>query len=113
MWAIGVDSDQYEEGLYTDTDSAVLTSMLKRVDTTLVYALNAVKSGSFKGEVMTFDLAAEGVGYATTNTKALSQDLIKQIDAEKAKILSGAIKVAPTLEEAKATPNFPADIKAQ
>ena len=28
VWAIGVDSDQYEEGLYTNTESAVLTSML-------------------------------------------------------------------------------------
>ncbi|MDR3138758.1 MAG: BMP family ABC transporter substrate-binding protein, partial [Treponema sp.] len=29
VWAIGVDSDQHEEGLYNATDSAVLTSMLK------------------------------------------------------------------------------------
>jgi basic membrane protein A len=87
--------------------------MIKRVDTTLVYALNAVKNGTFKGEVMTFDLKADGVGYSTTNAKALPQDIVSQIDAEKAKIVAGTVKVAPTLEEAKATPNFPADIKAQ
>ncbi|MDR0706415.1 MAG: BMP family protein [Treponema sp.] len=113
VWAIGVDSDQYEEGLYNDTDSAVLTSMLKRVESALLYALNAVKDGTFKGEVVTLDLKTDGVGFAITNTAALSQDIISKIEAEKAKIIAGTIKVAATLEEARATPNFPADIKAQ
>ncbi|MDR2447991.1 MAG: BMP family protein [Treponema sp.] len=113
VWAIGVDSDQYEEGLYNDTDSAVLTSMLKRVESSLLYALNAVKNGTFKGEVVTLDLKADGVGFALTNTAALSQDIVSKVEAEKAKIIAGTIKVAATLEEARATPNFPADIKAQ
>ncbi|MDR0557554.1 MAG: BMP family ABC transporter substrate-binding protein [Treponema sp.] len=113
VWAIGVDSDQHEEGLYNNTDSAVLTSMLKRVDSALLYALNASKNGTFKGEVITLDLKADGVGFAVTNASALSQDIVSKIEAEKAKIIAGTIKVAATLEEARATPNFPADIKAQ
>ncbi|MDR2193697.1 MAG: BMP family protein [Treponema sp.] len=113
VWAIGVDSDQYEEGLYTNTDSAVLTSMIKRVESSVLYALNAVKNGTFKGEVITLDLKADGVGFAVTNTKALPKDIIDRIDEEKAKIIAGTIQVAATLEEARATPNFPADIKAQ
>jgi basic membrane protein A len=113
IWAIGVDSDQYEEGLYNDTDSAVLTSMIKRVEAALIYGLNAVKNGTFKGEIVTLDLRADGVGYAATNTSALTQDIVSQIEVEKAKIVSGMVKVAGTLEEAKAVPNFPADIKAQ
>ncbi|MDR2782472.1 MAG: BMP family ABC transporter substrate-binding protein [Treponema sp.] len=113
VWAIGVDSDQYEEGLYNNTDSAVLTSMLKRVESALLYALNAVKNGTFKGQVVTLDLKADGVDFAVTNTAALSRDIVNKIEAEKAKIIAGTIKVAATLEEARATPNFPADIKAQ
>ncbi|MDR1220365.1 MAG: BMP family ABC transporter substrate-binding protein [Treponema sp.] len=113
VWAIGVDSDQHEEGLYNDTDSATLTSMLKRVESALLYALNASKNGMFKGEVITLDLKADGVGFAVTNTSALSQDIVSKIEAEKVKIIAGTIKVAATLEEARATPNFPADIKAQ
>jgi basic membrane protein A len=113
VWAIGVDSDQFEEGLYTDTDSAVLTSMVKRVETSLLYGLNAIKNNTFRGEVVTLDLRADGVGYATTNTKALTADIITAIDAAKAKIISGATKVPGTLEDSKAVPNFPQDIKAQ
>src|SRR5574344_955690 len=33
VWAIGVDSDQYEEGLFADGKSAVLTSMIKSAET--------------------------------------------------------------------------------
>ena len=37
VWAIGVDSDQYAEGVYADGKSAVLTSMVKRVETSAIY----------------------------------------------------------------------------
>jgi basic membrane protein A len=115
VWAIGVDSDQYEEGLYTDADSAVLTSMIKRVESALIYGLSAVKNNTFKGEVVTLDLKADGVGYADTNKTALTSDITSQLDAVKAQIISGSIKVARSLEEAKALSNirFPDNIKAQ
>jgi basic membrane protein A len=113
VWAIGVDSDQFEEGLFNDSDSAVLTSMLKRVETALVYALDAVQKGVFKGEIITLDLRADGVGYATTNKKALTGDIVSQIEDVKNRVISGEIKVVPSLEEAKAVPNFPQDIKCQ
>jgi basic membrane protein A len=111
VWAIGVDSDQYEEGLYNGTDSAVLTSMLKLVETSLIYGLNAVKNNTFKGEVITLDLKGEGVGYATTNT-ALTQDIKTRIDQAKQQIASGQVKVAATHGDAKQVPGFPQDLKA-
>ncbi|MDR1466099.1 MAG: BMP family ABC transporter substrate-binding protein [Treponema sp.] len=113
VWAIGVDSDQFEEGLFNDSDSAVLTSMLKRVETSVIYALNAVQENTFKGDVITLDLKADGVGYATTNKKALTEDIVNQVDAVKQQIISGQIRVVPSLEEAKAVANFPQDIKCQ
>jgi basic membrane protein A len=111
VWAIGVDSDQHEEGLYNATESAVLTSMLKRVETSLVYGLNAIKNNNFKGEVITFDIAKDGVGYSTTNP-ALSQGIVDQLETLKQQIVSGQIKIAATNAEAKKIPGFPQNLKA-
>jgi basic membrane protein A len=111
VWAIGVDSDQHEYGLYNATDSAVLTSMLKKVETSLIYGLNAVKNNTFKGEVITFDLKSDGVGYAATNP-ALTADIKAELERIKARIISGEIKVAATYAEAKRLPGFPQDLHA-
>ncbi|HCC36482.1 MAG TPA: BMP family ABC transporter substrate-binding protein [Treponema sp.] len=111
VWAIGVDSDQHEEGLYTATDSAVLTSMLKRVETSLVYGLNAVQNDTFKGEVIVFDLKADGVGYSSTNP-ALDKSIVDQLETLKKQIADGQIKVAATNAEAKTLPGFPQNLKA-
>jgi basic membrane protein A len=111
VWAIGVDSDQHEEGLYNATDSAVLTSMLKRVETSLIYALKAVQNKTFRGEVMTFDLQADGVGYSDTNS-ALTADIKRELEQIKQRIVSGQIKIAATYADAKRLPGFPQDLKA-
>jgi basic membrane protein A len=110
VWAIGVDSDQHEEGLYTATDSAVLTSMLKRVETSLVYGLNAAKNKTFHGETITLDMNADGVDYSQANP-ALTADIVEQLEQLKQKIMSGEIKIAETYGEAKTLPGFP-DLKA-
>ena len=111
VWAIGVDSDQHEEGLYNNADSAVLTSMLKQVEASVVYGLNAVKNNTFKGETITFDLKSNGVGYSST-ISALTQDIKTELERVKQRIISGEIKVAPTYADAKKLPGFPQDLKA-
>ena len=111
IWAIGVDSDQHEEGIFRGTESAVLTSMLKRVETSLIYGLNAVKNNTFRGEVITFDLRADGVGYSTTNP-ALSKNIVDQLEELKKQISGGQIKVAATYAEAKQLPGFPQNLRA-
>jgi len=113
VWAIGVDSDQFEEGLYNATDSAVLTSMLKLVETSIVYALNSIKENdSHGGEIITFDLAKDGVGYSTANP-ALSDPIKAELETLKQKIISGEIKIAPSNAEAKKLPGFPQNLKAE
>ena len=112
VWAIGVDSDQHEEGLYTATDSAVLTSMLKRVETSLIYGLNAVNNNTFRGEVITLDMKAEGVGYSTTNP-AMTADIRNELERIKQQIISGQIRVAPTYAEAIRLPGFPQNLLAK
>ena len=112
VWAIGVDSDQHAEGIYNDAhDSAVLTSMLKLVENSLMYALNAVKRGSYKGEVITFDLVRDGVGYAATN-RALSNSIVNQLEQIKQKIIKGEITVISSNAEAKKLAGFPQNLKA-
>jgi basic membrane protein A len=112
VWAIGVDSDQHEEGLYTNTESAVLTSMLKRVETSLIYALRAVQNNTFKGELIEFDLKADGVGYSSTNP-ALSQDIRAELERIKQRIISGQTRVAATYAEARRLPGFPQNLMAK
>ena len=111
VWAIGVDSDQHEEGLFNATDSAVLTSMLKRVETSLIYALKSVENKTFKGEVIVFDLKADGVGYSSTNP-ALTADIRNELEQIKRQIVSGQIRVAATHAEAKRLPGFPQHLSA-
>jgi len=111
VWAIGVDSDQYEDGLYTATDSAVLTSMLKRVDISVIYALNAIRNNTFRGQIINFDLKIDGVGYSTANS-ALSRDIINKLEDVKRQIASGQITIAATLADAMRLPGFPQNLKA-
>ncbi|MDR0585319.1 MAG: BMP family ABC transporter substrate-binding protein [Treponema sp.] len=112
VWAIGVDSDQHEEGLLPNSsESAVLTSMLKRVETSLVYALNEVKNNTFKGEVITFDIGKDGVGYSTTNP-ALDREIVAQLNTLQQQIVSGQITIAASNAEAKKIAGFPQNLKA-
>jgi basic membrane protein A len=112
VWAIGVDSDQHEDGIYSGADSAVLTSMLKKVENSTVYALNAVKNGAFKGETITFDLKQDGVGYSSSNS-AMSGNIVEQLEQIKARIISGEIKIAATYADAKKIPGFPQGLAAK
>ncbi|HCM27835.1 MAG: BMP family ABC transporter substrate-binding protein [Treponema sp. GWB1_62_6] len=112
VWAIGVDSDQYEDGVYVEGKSAVLTSMLKRVETASKVALDSVKNGTFKAEVVVLDTKSEGVGFSAKNAE-LGADIASQVDAVKAKIISGETKVAATHAAAKALPGFPQNLQAK
>jgi basic membrane protein A len=112
VWAIGVDSDQHEEGVYNEAgDSAVLTSMLKKVESSLIYALDAVKNNTFKGEIITFDLKADGVGYSAANS-AMSSNIKNRLETVKQQIINGEIKVAPTLAASVRLPGFPQNLRA-
>lgn len=111
VWAIGVDSDQYEEGIYSGTKSAVLTSMLKRVETASLYAINAIEKGSFKGEVINLNMAQDGVGFATTNPE-LSANVVAKVNAAQDDINSGKINIYGTYKDALAAGAAPAGLGA-
>ena len=111
VWAIGVDSDQYEDGIYAEGKSAVLTSMLKRVESATKYALDQVKNKTFKGEVVVFDTKRDGVGFSDKNAE-LGADIVKKVNEVKDKIIKGEIKVVPTYAEAKAAGLVPDNLQA-
>ena len=93
-WAIGVDKDQYTDGAYGSGKSAVLTSMMKRVDVAAHDVAKMVHEGKFPGgQTLVFALANDGVGIPETNPN-LSADVVAQVKEFGQKIASGALKVS-------------------
>ncbi len=88
--AIGVDSNQ--NYLHPGT---MLTSMLKRVDVAVFNAFATTKDGTWKGGVQVLGLAEDGVGYSIDehNRSLISADMEKRLEAARADIISGKIKV--------------------
>jgi basic membrane protein A len=112
VWAIGVDSDQYDEGLYAPSKSAVLTSMVKRVETTTLETLTSLQNNSFKGNsARTLDLAREGVGFTTTNAE-LSQQIIEKVNAIQSSIINKTVTVIPTYRDALGAGRVPQGLLA-
>lgn len=96
VWVCGVDTDQYDYGKYGDgSQSAVLTSMMKRVDVAAYNALKAVNEGTFEGKVIVYDLASGGVSLPETNPN-LSQDILDAVADYTTKIVNGEIVVNTT-----------------
>ncbi|WEG14990.1 BMP family ABC transporter substrate-binding protein [Pullulanibacillus sp. KACC 23026] len=93
VWVIGVDRDQYDQGL---PENVTLTSMVKRVDNAVYKVSQMEMNGKFPGgQTLEFGLKEDGVGLAPT-TKNISNDVLtKEKDYEK-QIISGKIKVPQT-----------------
>jgi basic membrane protein A len=94
--AIGVDSDQSLTAS-PEQRKLILTSMLKRVDTAVHDAIAQEAEGTFKSGTLVFGLAEQGVGFAVNqyndNERLLSQDIQKELESYKRRIISGEIKV--------------------
>ncbi|MGN0740947.1 MAG: BMP family protein [Treponema sp.] len=112
VWAIGVDSDQYEEGLYSGTKSAVLTSMVKRVDVAAITALKCTGENSFKSGVITLSLKDKGVDFSKSNPE-LTPAVIHQVEKIKQNIIAGKIKIYTEYSEAKKAGVAPAGLSAK
>ena len=90
---IGVDADQ----ALTDTEKAsvYLTSVLKRMDSTVQQVIEMAMDGSFEGGVVVGNLANDGVSLAPFHSfeDAVPAELKAELDAIKAGIIDGSIKV--------------------
>ncbi len=87
---IGVDSNQ--NGLHP---GKVLTSMLKRVDVATYNAFKDGADGKFTSGVSYLGVKEGGVDYAVddNNAKLMTDDIKKAVEAAKADIISGKVKV--------------------
>ncbi|MFD2616827.1 BMP family lipoprotein [Terrilactibacillus laevilacticus] len=99
VWVIGVDRDQYDQGLPEDV---TLTSMVKRVDKAVYDVSKRTKNGDFPGgEILEYGLKENGVGIAPS-TQHVSKDILNKVNDYKQKIIDGSITVPSTDKEYKA-----------
>ena len=111
VWAIGVDSDQYEDGLYEDKKSAVLTSMVKRVESATKYGLKAVVDGTFSGKVVNLSMKDDGVGFAISNAD-LKPEVASRLLTLRQEIIDGKVTIESTYAGALAKGLAPAGLSA-
>jgi len=90
-WGIGVDRDQSDLGPH------ILTSAVKRVDTSVFDTVKAAQEGTFKGGTdALFNLENEGVALGKTSDK-VGQDILDKIDELKQQIIDGDVKPPSTM----------------
>lgn len=93
VWAIGVDKDQYEDGIYEGDKSVILTSMMKRVDVAAYNVAEMTLDGNFPGgEILVFDLANGGVGIPEKNPN-LSSDITDKVADFAKQVVDGKLTV--------------------
>ena len=94
VWVVGVDVNQYNEGLLPDGKSIILTSAMKYVDRASYDMIKDELNGKFHGGITLLLTAKEdAVGIPPENPN-LSDDVQKKVDEIYQQIKSGAIVVA-------------------
>ncbi|MGL4737386.1 MAG: BMP family lipoprotein [Cellulosilyticaceae bacterium] len=93
-WIVGVDVDQYAEGIYEGEKSVIRTSAVKKIATSAFDMIQAELKGEFPGgQTLMFDSKNDGVGIPAENPN-LSEATVKTVNDVAAKIKAGEIKVA-------------------
>ena len=93
-WVIGVDVDQYDDGLYEDGKSIVLTSAIKKIDEAIYAIIQDELNGEFKGgQTLRFDVTNDGVGIPEENPN-LSEETITKVKEVYELMKSGEITVS-------------------
>ena len=97
VWGIGVDSDQYAEYAEDKPEiaSRILTSMIKNVGNSLVWAYDKVVEGNLEwGENVSLGIAEDAVGPAESGPfLELDQSLLDEYEQVKEDVASGKIVV--------------------
>ncbi|MDL5375921.1 BMP family ABC transporter substrate-binding protein [Exiguobacterium mexicanum] len=94
VWVIGVDRDQYEEGL---PENVTLTSMVKRVDTATYEVSKLAMEDKFPaGEIVEFSLKDDGVGIAETSDENVSADVLTKVEEYRTQLIDGDITAPAT-----------------
>lgn len=96
-WVIGVDRDQYLEGLTKDDTSVVLTSMIKRVDVaTYDFLSEYLDKGEIQTDTFVFNTLNNGVGAELSADRNLTKEEIAYVNEYIEKVKSGEVKISRT-----------------
>lgn len=99
VFAIGVDSDQSLNSPENQR-SAILTSMIKRLDIGVYTVIKNMLEGKFQGGENNLGVAENGVTYAENEVnKAMIRDIKGKLEEIKEKIVKGEIKVPASKKE--------------
>ena len=94
IWVVGVDVNQYNEGLLPDGKSVILTSAMKYVDRASYDMVKDELDGKFQGgSTLVLTAKEDAVGIPPENPN-LSSDVQKQVMDIYAQIKSGAIVIS-------------------
>jgi basic membrane protein A len=94
IWIVGVDVDQYADGIYEGEKSIILTSAMKKLDNVTFDLIKRELDGDFPGgETLTFDAKNDGIGLPAENPN-LSDETVTKVNEVLEKIKSGDVKVA-------------------
>jgi basic membrane protein A and related proteins len=96
-WAIGVDSDQYNQPGLVDYKDSILTSVLKNIEGAVYNLVKSVEDGKPESGEVRYGLAQDGVGLADSNPayKELT-DVVDAVAKAKQEIIDGTITVKTT-----------------
>ncbi|OPX47265.1 BMP family lipoprotein [Clostridium thermobutyricum] len=93
-WVVGVDVDQYADGIYEGDKSVILTSATKNIGKSAYDMIDAEIKGEFPGgKTLTFDIKNDGVGIPEKNPN-LSEDTISKVNQVKEDMKADKIKVS-------------------
>ncbi len=93
-WAIGVDSDQYNQAGLAKYKDKILTSVTKDVSDAVYNLIKSVKDGKPQSGEVRYGLDKDGVGLSDSNPEYKKMtDLIAAVDKAKADIIADKIKV--------------------
>jgi basic membrane protein A len=94
VWIVGVDVDQYAEGIYEGDKSIILTSAMKCIDQAAYDMILAESKGQFPGgQTLVFDAKNNGVGIPKENPN-LSKEVQDKVAEIFAKLQSEEITVS-------------------
>ncbi|MFF8830458.1 BMP family protein [Streptomyces sp. NPDC015131] len=93
-WAIGVDSDQYNQKGLAAYKEYILTSVTKDVSDSVYNLIKSVKDGKPQSGEVRYGLDKDGVGLATSNPAFTKMaDVTAAVNKAKADIIAGKITV--------------------
>lgn len=93
-WIIGVDVDQYDDGIYEGDKSVILTSAVKRIDHASYDMIKKELDGSFPGgQTLTYNASNDGVGLPDKNPN-LSEETMTEVNKVFEQLKNGEITVS-------------------